>query len=181
MTRMLVAGLVVVAGFVASAPRGLRAGRAVRDRRQEGCRGRPMGQVVRVLEAKHKGKVFAYDKSPEDVRRDVGAYHPRYVCFVCEPTKNFPDFALVANKFLPHARRRPLRGRDLGHHQTGTGSRLRVAMLPPARNFMSHFLPSAKIPAIRQWRDATFRKWSAGSMRKRLTCPLLCMAPFSPG
>ena len=24
---------------------------------------------------------------------------PRYVCFVCPPTENFPDFALVANTF----------------------------------------------------------------------------------
>jgi hypothetical protein len=57
------------------------------------------GKVVRSLEVKYQGKVFAYDKSPEDVRRDVRAYHSRYVCFVCQPTENFPDFALVANKF----------------------------------------------------------------------------------
>jgi hypothetical protein len=42
---------------------------------------------------KYQGKVFAFDKSPEDVRRDVGAYHPRYVCFVCQPTENFPSHA----------------------------------------------------------------------------------------
>ena len=28
------------------------------------------------LEEKHKGKTFAYDKSPDDVRGDVGGYHP---------------------------------------------------------------------------------------------------------
>lgn len=59
----------------------------------------PWGKVVQYLEAKYKGKTFAYDKSPEDVRKDVGTYHPRYVCFVCPPTENFPKFALVANKF----------------------------------------------------------------------------------
>src|SRR5262249_25551356 len=57
------------------------------------------GKVGRLLEKKENGKTFAYDRSPEDVRREVGAYHPRYVCFVCQPTENFPDFALVANKF----------------------------------------------------------------------------------
>jgi hypothetical protein len=59
----------------------------------------PWGKVVRYLEKKYNGKVFAYVESPDDVRRQVGAYHPRYVCFVCQPTENFPDFALVANKF----------------------------------------------------------------------------------
>src|SRR5262249_21226394 len=29
----------------------------------------------------------------------LGAYPLRYVCFGCPPTENFPDFALVANKF----------------------------------------------------------------------------------
>ncbi len=59
----------------------------------------PWGQVVRFLETKHQGKTFAYSTSPEDVRKEVGAYHPRYVCFVCPPTEHFPDFAVVANKF----------------------------------------------------------------------------------
>jgi hypothetical protein len=59
----------------------------------------PWGKVVRFLADKHKGQVFAYDKSPEDVRKAVGAFHPRYVCFVCLPTENFPEFALVANQF----------------------------------------------------------------------------------
>jgi hypothetical protein len=34
----------------------------------------PWGKVVRSLEAKNKGKAFAYVKSPEDVRPDVGAF-----------------------------------------------------------------------------------------------------------
>src|SRR5271154_3719391 len=59
----------------------------------------PWGKVVRFLADKHKGRVFAYDNSPEDVRKAVGAFHPRYVCFVCLPTENFPAFALVANQF----------------------------------------------------------------------------------
>jgi hypothetical protein len=59
----------------------------------------PWGKVVKALEAKHQGKTFAYDKSPEDVRTAVGDYRPRYVCFVCPPTENFPAFALVANRF----------------------------------------------------------------------------------
>ncbi len=37
----------------------------------------PWGKVVRSLEAKYKGKAFAYDKSAEDMRRNVDAYHPR--------------------------------------------------------------------------------------------------------
>ena len=57
------------------------------------------GKVVKFLETKHKAKRFVYTASPEDVLKDVGAYHPRYVCFVCQPTENFPNFALVANKF----------------------------------------------------------------------------------
>ncbi|QEL19622.1 hypothetical protein [Limnoglobus roseus] len=59
----------------------------------------PWGKVVKFLETKHKAKTFAYDKAPEDVRKDVGAYRPRYVCFVCPPTEDFPAFAAVANKF----------------------------------------------------------------------------------
>ena len=59
----------------------------------------PWGTVVRYLATQHRGRVFTYDKSPEEVRKGVGAYHPRYVCFVCLPTENFPEFALVANKF----------------------------------------------------------------------------------
>jgi hypothetical protein len=98
MTRILVAGLVAVVGWVASAGAAEPAGRYAVVVRKDVAAG-PWGKVARVLEAKHKGKTFAYDKSPEDVRRDVGAYHPRYVCFVCEPTEDFPAFALVANKF----------------------------------------------------------------------------------
>jgi hypothetical protein len=98
MTRMFIVGLVAVAGWVASAGAAEPAGRYAIVVKKDVAAG-PWGKVVRFLAAKHKGKAFAYDKSPEDVRKDVGAYHPRYVCFVCPPTENFPDFALVANKF----------------------------------------------------------------------------------
>src|SRR6516165_2720343 len=101
MTRMFVAGLVALAGFVASdgvAGAAEPVGRYAIVVRKDVAAG-PWGKVVRALEAKYQGKAFAYDTSPEDVRRDVGAYHPRYVCFVCQPTENFPDFALVANTF----------------------------------------------------------------------------------
>jgi hypothetical protein len=95
---MFVAGLVAVAGFVTSVGADESVGRYAIVVRKDVAAG-PWGKVVRCLEAKYKGKDFAYDKSPEDVRRDVGAYHPRYVCFVCQPTENFPDFALAANTF----------------------------------------------------------------------------------
>src|SRR5215470_19663664 len=98
MTRMFIVGLVVVAGWVASTGAAEPAGRYAIVVRKDVAAG-PWGKVVRFLEAKYTGKAFAYDTSPEDVRRDVGAYHPRYVCFVCQPTENFPDFALAANKF----------------------------------------------------------------------------------
>ena len=101
MTRKFVAGLVAVAGFVV--PDGMAgaaesAGPYAIVVKKDVAAG-PWGKVVQFLEAKYKGKAFAYDKSPEDVRQNVGVYHPRYVCFVCQPTENFPDFALVANKF----------------------------------------------------------------------------------
>src|SRR5262245_53914671 len=48
----------------------------------------PWGRVVRFLEQRHAGKAFAYQTSPDEVRKDVGAYHPRWVCFVCPPTEN---------------------------------------------------------------------------------------------
>ncbi|MFO0953995.1 MAG: hypothetical protein U0835_23145 [Isosphaeraceae bacterium] len=101
MNRLTVAVLWALAGFVASGkPAGAAspAGRYAVVVRKDVAAG-PWGKVVQALEAKHGGKVFAYEKSPEDVRRAVGEFHPRYVCFVCEPTENFPDFALVANKF----------------------------------------------------------------------------------
>jgi hypothetical protein len=56
-------------------------------------------KVVQFLEKKHQGKTFAYDKSLEEVRKEVGEYQPRYVCFVCEPTEQFPAFAVQANRF----------------------------------------------------------------------------------
>ena len=59
----------------------------------------PWGKVAQFLQSKYKGKTFAYETSPDEVRQSVGTYHPRYVCFVCPPTENFPDFAIVANKF----------------------------------------------------------------------------------
>ena len=83
MTRMLLAGLVAVVSWVASAGAAEPAGRYAIVVRKDVAAG-PWGKVVRSLEAKYQGKAFAYDKSPEDVRKDVGAYRPRYVCFVCE-------------------------------------------------------------------------------------------------
>lgn len=59
----------------------------------------PWSKVVSFLEQKHSAKTFVYDKTLEEVRKEVGAFHPRWVCFVCEPTENFPDFVLLANKF----------------------------------------------------------------------------------
>lgn len=98
MTRISVAGLVALAGCIASATAAEPTGRYAIVVKHEDAAG-PWGKVVRALEEKHKAKTFAYDASPEEVRKDVGAYHPRYVCFVCPPTEDFPDFALVANKF----------------------------------------------------------------------------------
>ncbi|WP_161602164.1 hypothetical protein [Tautonia marina] len=101
MTRICIAGLVAVVGLVAMAGEagaGEEGGRYAIVVRREVAEG-PWGKVVGALEAKHGGKVFAYDESPEEVRDRVGAYHPRYVCFVCEPTEDFPEFALVANAF----------------------------------------------------------------------------------
>jgi hypothetical protein len=83
MTRILVAGLVAVVGWAAGAGAAEPAGRYAIVVQKDVAAG-PWGKVVRFLEGKHKGKTFAYDKSPEDVRKDVGAYRPRYVCFVCE-------------------------------------------------------------------------------------------------
>jgi hypothetical protein len=100
MIRAFVAGL-VVAGWVAlggTVGAAEPAGRYAIVVKKEVADG-PWGKVVRALEAKHNARTFAFDRSPEDVRTAVGAYHPRYVCFVCPPTEHFPDFALVANKF----------------------------------------------------------------------------------
>ena len=83
MTRILVAGLVAVVGWAAGAGAAEPAGRYAIVVQKDVAAG-PWGKVVRFLAKKHKGKVFDYDKSPEDVRKDVGAYRPRYVCFVCE-------------------------------------------------------------------------------------------------
>jgi hypothetical protein len=56
-------------------------------------------KVVDTLQGKHQGRVFVYEATPDEVRREVGAIRPRYVCFVCPPTENFPEFVLLANKF----------------------------------------------------------------------------------
>src|SRR5437764_10253827 len=58
----------------------------------------PWGRVVRFLEQKHAARIFAYQTSPDEVRTEVGAFHPRWVCFVCPPTESFPDFALAPNR-----------------------------------------------------------------------------------
>jgi hypothetical protein len=94
---MLVAGLVVAAcGF--TSPAADPTGRYAIVVKKDVAAG-PWGKVVQYLETKHQGKTFAYEKTPDDVRKAVGAYHPRWVCFVCLPTENFPAFAPLANKF----------------------------------------------------------------------------------
>ncbi|WP_169976685.1 hypothetical protein [Tautonia rosea] len=98
MTRMILAGLVVVFGLVASVSAVESVGRYAIVVGSDVAAG-PWGEVVRALEGKHKGEVFVYGRSPEEVRKEVGAYQPRYVCFVCKPTENFPEFALKANAF----------------------------------------------------------------------------------
>ena len=78
-TRMFVAGMVTVAGLFASIGMARAAepvGRYAIVVRSDIAAG-PWGKVVRSLEAKYKGKAFAYDKSAEDMRRNVDAYHPR--------------------------------------------------------------------------------------------------------
>jgi hypothetical protein len=101
MSRTLVVGLVAVFGWVASANAATAAepaGRyAIVVRKDVGAG--PWGKVVRFLEMKYHGKTFDYERSPEEVRKEVGAYHPRYVCFVCQPTEDFPSFVAVANRF----------------------------------------------------------------------------------
>jgi hypothetical protein len=88
-------GWAVQAGPVqADTPRG-RYAVLVRKEVAEG----PWGRVVRFLEQKHTARTFAYGTSLEEVRKDVGEYHPRWVCFVCPPTESFPDFVLAANRF----------------------------------------------------------------------------------
>ena len=101
MIRTLVVGLVAVVGWVAStnaAKAAEPAGRYAIVVQKDVAAG-PWGKVVQFLETKHKGKTFAYERSPEDVRKEVGAYRPRYVCFVCPPTEHFPNFAAAANRF----------------------------------------------------------------------------------
>lgn len=98
MLRTTIAGLLACFGLIASATAdepGARYAVVVKKEVADG----PWGKVVRALEAKHRGRTFAYGESPEEVRKEVGAYHPRYVCFVCRPTEDFPSFALKANAF----------------------------------------------------------------------------------
>lgn len=101
MNRMFIVWLIAVVGWFTPTER-IRAaeptGRYAVVVNKEVAAG-PWSKVVQFLETKHKAKTFAYDKSPEEVRKEVGVYRPRYVCFVCRPTENFPDFALVANRF----------------------------------------------------------------------------------
>lgn len=56
------------------------------------------GPVVKALESKHQGRSFVYSESVAEVNPQVAEYAPRYVCFVCPPTENFPDFVVQANK-----------------------------------------------------------------------------------
>src|SRR4051794_20354663 len=101
MTRKMIVGVVLLlCGTVPTAPAraAAPAGRYAVVVRQEVADG-PWGQVVRFLEQKHAAKTFAYKASLDEIRTGVGAYHPRWVCFVCPPTENFPDFALLANRF----------------------------------------------------------------------------------
>ncbi len=98
MSRIVFVALATAVGWAAWAGAAESAGRYAVVVQKDVADG-PWGKVVRFLADKRKGQVFAYDKSPEDVRKAVGAFHPRYVCFVCLPTENFPEFALVANQF----------------------------------------------------------------------------------
>ncbi|MDY3560556.1 hypothetical protein R5W23_001791 [Gemmata sp. JC673] len=101
MARVLVMGLLAVMGWNTSAG-AVRAaepvGRYAVVVNKDVAAG-PWGKVVKYLETKHQARTFTYDKSPDDARKSVGAFHPRYVCFVCPPTENFPAFAVIANKF----------------------------------------------------------------------------------
>lgn len=56
-------------------------------------------QVVVALQDRYQGQVFTFGKSPGEVLSAVAQYKPRYVCFVCEPTEDFPSFVLEANRF----------------------------------------------------------------------------------
>ena len=101
MIRMSVAGLVAAAGLVASAGAAEPAGRYAIVVRKDVADG-PWGKVVRSLEAKHKGKVFAYDKSPEEVRQDAGrTLSPQFHQTRCAiPSRHFrPAFDSRTNRF----------------------------------------------------------------------------------
>jgi hypothetical protein len=93
-TLVLCVGAIQAEPVRGAAPRG-RYAVVVRKEVADG----PWGKVVRFLEQKHAAKTFTYATSLEEARKDVGAYHPRWVCFVCPPTESFPDFVLAANRF----------------------------------------------------------------------------------
>lgn len=99
MTRIaFAAALAVLSGLVVPPASAGPDGRYAIVVRRETAAG-PWGRVVQALEAKHGGKTFAYDRSPDEVRAAAGSFRPRYVAFVCEPTEDFPAFAPVANRF----------------------------------------------------------------------------------
>ena len=59
----------------------------------------PWQEVVAALQARYAGQVFTFETAPDEVRQAVGQYRPRFACFVCQPTENFPEFVLEANRF----------------------------------------------------------------------------------
>jgi len=59
----------------------------------------PWTQAVAALQQRYSGQVFTFRTAAAEVRSAVAQYKPRYVCFVCEPTENFPEFVLEANRF----------------------------------------------------------------------------------
>ena len=61
--------------------------------------GMPWTQAVAALQQRYSGQVFTFRTAAAEVRSAVAQYKPRYVCFVCEPTENFPEFVLEANRF----------------------------------------------------------------------------------
>ena len=45
------------------------------------------GRVVRALEAKRSARVFHWGSSDDALRGELGAYRPRYVCFIARPAE----------------------------------------------------------------------------------------------
>ncbi|MEE2713995.1 MAG: hypothetical protein VX913_14595 [Planctomycetota bacterium] len=54
--------------------------------------------VIDALKKKHRATVFQYSEGISETRESVGRYRPRYVCFVCPPTEDFPSFVASANR-----------------------------------------------------------------------------------